>query len=66
MDFDLDGVSTFCKVFICPEFHDNRCCIDCQKQCEDVCLNSPEKCNITTDFLHSEYDNFDDEEDEEY
>ena len=58
-----DSSIIYCKIFTCPVFHDNRCCIDCSAPCEDICLNGPDRCNITTDVFISEYDTFDDEDD---
>lgn len=63
MDIDLEN-GIFCKVFTCPVYHDNRCCTDCNKPCEDMCLNGPERCNITTDLYQSEYElGLDDDDD---
>lgn len=36
-----------CLIFYCDQQNGNICCVNCRykKQCRNICLNSPEKCN---------------------
>lgn len=38
-----------CKIHICSKYKENICCYYCKEKCIHICLNSPEKCKLTTD-----------------
>lgn len=42
--------SVKCRIFYCNQRKGNYCCTYCllSEECDDVCLNHPDKCDCTT------------------